>query len=147
MGIPMNHVDPWMAMAFTAVVRVPTSTLHMVWTGLIGYGLARHLFLPDQQKPNLFMVLLPSMIAHGLNDYALSAVKGAGEAHSNGLAFLFVILFLIVSVGSCVYLGRLTGCRGVCCCNESCCCAPNFWEAQFVIRQDRFLYRYKHLFN
>jgi len=128
---PLVDESPPIIMVVTAVARMPSSVMHMVWTGLIGFGLARRLFLEDARRPSLLMVLLPSMIAHGLGDYALSAMSSAEEAQKPGLPLLFFPLFLTVSVGSCFLMGRLTGCRGLFCCDESCCCAAGFWESLF----------------
>ncbi|CAE8599266.1 unnamed protein product, partial [Polarella glacialis] len=123
----------------TACARLLTSGLHMVWTGLVGWGLARRLFLPEAKRPSLAEVMLPSIILHGLFDYAISAIAWTrvsnesgmiDEAESDELAVLFVLLFLGTALGSCFVLARLTGLRffrPV----PSCCCAPGFWEAHY----------------
>jgi len=128
---PLADFSPWTIMVITGIARIPTSTLHMVWTGLIGYGLARRLFLPEQRRPGLLTVLLPSIIAHGLMDYSLSAMQSASKAQDFTLILLLFCLFLTSSVGSCFLLGRNTGCRGILGCNEGFCCAPAFWEEDF----------------
>merc|ERR1712217_552580 len=58
---------------------------------------------------------------------------GGSAAQQNlpGLTLIFLPLFLVVSVGSCILIGKMTGCRGQLCCNDSCCCAEGFWEVMF----------------
>lgn len=118
-------------MVLIAIARLPTSFMHMVWTGFIGFGLARRLFLQDARRPSLVTVLLPPIIAHGLYDYALSAMAWADFLNKPQLFWVFLLLFLVLFMGSCFLLGRLTGCRGRFCCNDSCCCAAGFWEIMF----------------
>eukprot|EP00933_Yihiella_yeosuensis_P072116 TRINITY_DN80421_c0_g1_i1.p1 TRINITY_DN80421_c0_g1~~TRINITY_DN80421_c0_g1_i1.p1 ORF type:complete len:173 (+),score=19.33 TRINITY_DN80421_c0_g1_i1:307-825(+) len=117
-------------MAATAFMRMGTSSVHMVWTGMIGYGLAKHLFLPEGERPRLVTVLLPSILCHGLYDYSLSALQGASQTHDILLVLLLFAICIGTSVGSCCFLGRLTG--GFCSPDGcGCCCAPKFWEDRF----------------
>jgi RsiW-degrading membrane proteinase PrsW (M82 family) len=125
--------DPMMLMLITAIGRMPFSMVHMVWTGLIGLGLARRMFLSGSRRPSLPLIILPSMIAHGVSDYALSAMGAAANSGDGGLAYLFFPLARFASVGSCCLIGRQTGCRGVCGCADRCCFAPGFWQDMFGI--------------
>lgn len=126
-----------------AVMRCMTSGLHMVWTGIIGWGLARRLFLPEEERPCLLTVVLPSMVLHGMYDYSLSGLPWAAQSEKTGIVshevaedemmFFFAVL-LISSFGSVILLACLTGLR--CGCGSqgcSCCCAPSFWETRFKV--------------
>jgi len=113
--------------------RLATSGMHMIWTGLIGLGLARQLFLQENQRPSLLAVLLPSMLAHGTFDYSVSALQSAAKAQQNEYAVLYICMFVGVIVASCCRFGALTGCKGAFFCGSSCCCAPDFWGAVFGI--------------
>merc|ERR1740121_174288 len=130
-----------------AVARCVSSGLHMVWTGLLGYGLARRLFLPEEQRWSLIAVLLPSIVLHGLYDYTTSAMAWVNlsrkvgmlsdEAAASDAGFLF-FLMVASSLGSCCILAQLTGLR---CCRPKragggrserhCCCYDGFWEERF----------------
>lgn len=121
-----------------AEMRALTSGLHMVWTGIIGWGLARRLFLPADQRPSLLCVVLPSVVMHGLYDFSLSALSWVGKSEKLGIvseeagtdyALLFFLFLVVSSCGSCCMLAKLTGLRF--CGSRSCCCAPGFWEARF----------------
>lgn len=125
-----------------AEMRCLTSGLHMVWTGIIGWGLARRLFLPEEERPSLLRVILPSIVLHGLYDYSLSAMPSVAQGAKEGQLSkevaeeeitLFITLLLCTSLGSCFLLACLTGLRcgfGKGC---SCCCAPRFWETRFKV--------------
>lgn len=122
-----------------ALSRCLTSGMHMLWTGLIGYGLSMRMFLPAAERPSLPAVILPSIILHGLFDFSLFATQAAqapGSRHyltkedvaSDTLFFLSLFLFTVF--GTCFPMCCLTGlrCRGGC----SCCCAPGFWERRYT---------------
>jgi len=122
-----------------AVARVATSGLHMVWTGLIGWGLARRLFCTGCQRPSLLRVILPSIIMHGLFDYSLLGLSSLeryrtqvpSEERRVHIGGLFVITLFLSSCGACCALAFLTGASSCCAGRCSCCCSPGFWEARF----------------
>lgn len=116
---PSKNVDPWELMLFIAMTRAVFSLMHMLWTGFVGLGLAAHLFLPEERRPRLITILLPSMCLHGFFDYALSALRAANPL----VAVLLLLSLVTVSIGSFVVICFLTGCR-----KNSCCCAPGFFE-------------------
>merc|ERR1711957_773005 len=103
----------------------------MAWTGLVGVGLAKRLFLPEGSRPSLLVVILPSILLHGLFDYSLSSMSAASNSRNTFGVYVFLTSFFVVFIGSYVLIGRATGCRqgrGTC----YCCCAPNFWEDQYM---------------
>jgi len=118
-----------------AVARCITSGLHIAWSGLIGFGLAKRLFYPERARPGLLTVICPAMVLHGLFDWSLAAVSAIGKRqHSpagmdkddaNLACVLLMVLCTCIVVGSYLWLGCLTGCR----CCRSLCCAPDFWPA------------------
>jgi len=126
-----------------AEMRCLTSGLHMVWTGIIGWGLAQRLFLSEGLRPSLLRVILPSIMLHGMYDYSLSALPAVAKGVKTGVLSeesgnleldFFLLLLLISSFGSCLLLACFTGLR--CWCSEqgcSCCCAPRFWETRFKV--------------
>lgn len=128
---PKDPKEAAQAMVTVAASRLAMSSMHMIWTGLIGLGLARRMFLPLTQRPSLLPVLLPSMLAHGTFDYSLSALQAASKAKQGDVAVLFFGVFVGVIIASCCLFGHLTGCKGTCFCADSCCCAPDFWENLF----------------
>merc|ERR1711964_758138 len=67
-------------MVAVGLARAATSGLHTIWTGLVGLGLARKLFLPAPLQPSLLAVLLPPMILHGLFDYSVFSVTTVSYA-------------------------------------------------------------------
>lgn len=130
-----------------AELRCVTSGLHVAWTGLIGFGLARKLFLPEDQQPSLLCVVLPSIILHGLYDYALAAMPWVKWSVQMGVLNVegaedynefFVLLLLATSLGSCLIVACLAG---LSCCGMgggaswSCCCYPGFWEHRYGVSQ------------
>eukprot|EP00929_Paragymnodinium_shiwhaense_P097879 TRINITY_DN59466_c0_g1_i1.p1 TRINITY_DN59466_c0_g1~~TRINITY_DN59466_c0_g1_i1.p1 ORF type:complete len:451 (+),score=16.99 TRINITY_DN59466_c0_g1_i1:39-1391(+) len=128
---PTPEEKAWSVLIFTAYARVVTSGMHMAWTGLIGYGLAKRMFLSESERPRLLEIVLPSMLAHGLMDYSLSAMGTAGKLKLPLDVFVFFLLLLSVTIGSCLALGSFTGCSGKCFCWDSCCFSPGFWEWRF----------------
>mmetsp|Transcript_48716 Transcript_48716/g.150444 ORF Transcript_48716/g.150444 Transcript_48716/m.150444 type:complete len:415 (-) Transcript_48716:144-1388(-) len=120
-----------------AVARAITSGLHVVWTGLIGWGLAQRLFCAESQRPSLLRVILPPMLLHGVFDYSLSAMASLAKQHHmeestvEGVAGLMVFIFLVSWIGSCCALACLTGLSLNCQRGLSCCCSPGCWEARF----------------
>lgn len=122
--------------------RALTSGLHLVWTSLIGVGLARHIFLPIGRRPSLLAVVAPSMVLHGLYDYSLLTLSAVAirvnakstlinEEDAINLIFAFTMLLIVALIGSLGFLGYLTGFRCRCwkgiCCYFQCCCFPGFW--------------------
>lgn len=123
-------------MQVTAFSRVAMSSMHMMWTSLIGLGLARRLFLPEARRPWLIGVLLPSMLLHGTFDFSATALGTVAKEVKDQdlqakLVLLFFCLMAVVIAISCLLFGVLTGCRGRLICDDGCCCAPGFWEAMF----------------
>jgi len=122
----------------TGLVRAFTAGLHVAWTGLIGIGLACRLFLPQNQRPSLPRVLLPSVLLYGLYDYsAVGLVSVSLDAEKReipnqetvALVLLFFSMFLFTIFTTCILVGRRTGCR--CRRPRSCCCLPGFWKDEF----------------
>lgn len=51
-----------------------SSALHIVWTGLIGAGLATHMFGHPHERPSLIATVLPSIVFHGVFDWGLASL-------------------------------------------------------------------------
>jgi len=122
----------------TGLARALSSGLHVTWTGLIGIGLACRLFLPQNQRPSLPRVLLPSILLHGLFDYSALGIASVSldtehnklpMQETGPLLLLFFSMLLFTIFTSCILIGRFTGCR--CCRPRSCCCLPGFWKEDF----------------
>jgi len=102
--------------AGVSLLRVATSGLHMCWTSLVGFGLARRFFLPEGRRPSLVAVVLPSVLLHGAFDYSIFAYSST-EGLPNAVTYFFIALFLAVLVGSFVGIFWLTS-----------CCSADFFE-------------------
>merc|ERR1719401_1401251 len=98
------------------------------------------MFLPKEERPSLPRVILPSVFLHGLFDYSLTALQWVKPNFQEGMisndearidVILLIILWVLVSCGSCCFLATLSGLR---CCSgrggNSCCCSPGFWETR-----------------
>lgn len=115
----------YVAMVNVAVHRVLFSILHVLWTGLIGIGLAKRLFSPVDQKPKLVAVLLPPILLHAAFDYSLTASSSAENAKQPWCVFAAFSLTAFAVIFSWYEFCVKTGC--------SCTCGlrPGFWREEF----------------
>merc|ERR1711990_384818 len=92
-------------------------------------GLSKRLWpLPGQRPPHFLMILLPSIMTHGLFDYALSALSWISrwvsyeqvvDEKTGGLiTFALYSLCCCASIGPVLFLVYET----------RCCFRPNYWE-------------------
>eukprot|EP00928_Gymnodinium_smaydae_P015273 TRINITY_DN15613_c0_g5_i1.p1 TRINITY_DN15613_c0_g5~~TRINITY_DN15613_c0_g5_i1.p1 ORF type:complete len:467 (-),score=95.11 TRINITY_DN15613_c0_g5_i1:94-1494(-) len=121
-----------------AMMRILTSYLHMAWTGLIGHGLARRMFLPPERRPGLLAVIVPPIVCHGLYDFSTAAmgavslrIKGHQMSADTGnlLVVAFLGLLLLTCCGSYCFVLRRFGLR---LCPRRCCCAPDFFDLDYA---------------
>eukprot|EP00929_Paragymnodinium_shiwhaense_P071036 TRINITY_DN36089_c0_g1_i2.p1 TRINITY_DN36089_c0_g1~~TRINITY_DN36089_c0_g1_i2.p1 ORF type:complete len:455 (+),score=27.12 TRINITY_DN36089_c0_g1_i2:71-1435(+) len=114
-----------------ASTRVATSALHIVWTALIGIGLSRRMFSPPEERPWIITIVAPSMLTHGLYDYAVSAMQSVklwerlGQVVPLWVSPGLLLLCCFTCLSPCGCLAYLTGC----------CLRPDFWRPraqQFV---------------
>eukprot|EP00929_Paragymnodinium_shiwhaense_P079165 TRINITY_DN41174_c0_g1_i1.p1 TRINITY_DN41174_c0_g1~~TRINITY_DN41174_c0_g1_i1.p1 ORF type:complete len:447 (+),score=31.21 TRINITY_DN41174_c0_g1_i1:51-1391(+) len=121
-----EHIELQAAQLGVALSRTIFSTLHMLWTGLVGIGLAKRMFYPAGQRPWLITVLLPPILLHGCFDYSLAAAEAARASNSGNLyEFSAFMLLAGAVVCSCSSFCGKTGCR------VTCCLHPGFWKEDF----------------
>ncbi|CAK0877998.1 unnamed protein product [Prorocentrum cordatum] len=132
--------------------RALSSNLHMMWTGLIGLGLARRMFPSGGPGSSLLCVVMPSVVLHGLFDFGITLIQNVasradrrkgmmdrGEAgelvhthmdsgEASELLFLATALIVLASAGGWLALGMLT--RR----SRSCCFAPDFFDSASAAR-------------
>jgi len=107
--------------------------LHICWTGLVGVGLARRLFRPEDSTC-LLGIVLPVMLLHGLYDFSALLLNSYGNLKDQTVEDVEVeakllLCIVVVVTETCRRFASATGCRLFS--PRSCCCSPEVWDAQF----------------
>eukprot|EP00439_Symbiodinium_sp_Y106_P056331 s519_g7.t2 len=116
-------------MALPVVIIRGFFPMHICWTGMIGVGLARRLFLPRKQSPSLFGTLWPAILLHGMSDYSVILFETFGAAEDPGGCALATVLELCVWLLTFARFAVASGLRLSS--PRSCCCNRSVWEAEF----------------
>lgn len=126
-GLAAKEVD----LALPVVIIRGFIPLHICWTGMIGVGLARRLFLPRKQSPSLFGMLWPAMLLHGMSDYSVILFETFVTAKDPGGCALAMMLELCVWLVTFARFAVASGLRLSS--PRSCCCNRSAWEAEFEV--------------
>ena len=135
-GLAAKEVD----LALPVVIIRGFFPLHICWTGMIGVGLARRLFLPRKQSPSLFGMLWPvsrlspvdpstfckfmlivrlvlhmgpeAMLLHGMSDYSVILFETFVTAKDpGGCALVPLLSEMLLQVTSCLCVSPGSLCR------------------------------------